>query len=504
MTSNMGVSAIAEPRVPVQRWRIAARKSSAGAEGALNIGLGIVVFLAAHIPLGLLGHRSSLLAAVHALATFAFGMYFALFDRRLERVAYVGGYIIGAEVFWHMVNAPIFWEFGKYSIVAIFLMAIMKSRLLKAPILPVFYFVLLVPSVLMVLLGEVWSSRNEEIQTARMMISFNMSGPLALMFSAWFFSHLKLSTVQLQRLFLAVLGPVISIASIALLKIETSDIGFGTASNSESSGGFGPNQVSSMLGLAALLAFLFYILSIKGGQKKTPIIGVLSWLRRFLMICLMIWFIAQSALTFSRGGLYNTIAGLAMAFFYLIRESRSRLQFIFVALFLFGFSTYVLLPRLNSFTGGAFASRFENTDTTGREIMMEYQMKAFAYHPLFGVGPGRGFWQASHTEYTRLLSDHGMLGIIALLTLFGIVAVNIKRARTMMSKAIVASLLAWSFAFMAHVGMRLAAPSFMIGVTFATFMLTQNKNASALLKRRRRSLPVRNVPLPVVAGHNSN
>jgi hypothetical protein len=308
---------------------------------------------------------------------------------------------------------------------------------------------------------------------------------------------LKLSTVNLQRLFLAVLGPVMSIATIALSKVSSSDIDFGSASNVAASGGFGPNQVSSILGLGALMAFLFYILSIRGSQKKAPIVGVLGWLRRFLMICLMIVFIAQSALTFSRGGLYNTFAGLAMAFFYLIRESRSRLQFIFVALFLFGFSTYVLLPRLNSFTGGAFASRFENTDTTGRETMMELQLAKFESHPLFGVGPGRGYWQASHTEYTRLLSDHGLFGVVALFLLFVIVALNIKRARTMMSKAIVASLLAWSFAFMAHVGMRLAAPSLMIGVTFATLVLQGNKISKTMRRRISKKTAHTNISLPV-------
>lgn len=502
--SNIAVSATGEFEVSVQRGRTGARKSSVSSEGALNIGVGIVVFLAVHIPLGLLGHGSSLLAALHALATFAVGMYLALFDRRLERVAYVGGYIIGAEVFWHMVDAPIFWEFGKYSIAAIFVTSIIKNRLLRAPLLPVFYFMLLVPSVLIIVLSEDWTSRNEEIQTARMMISFNMSGPLALMVSAWFFSHVKLSTAQLQRLFLAVLGPIISVATIALSNVSSSDIGFGTSSNVAASGGFGPNQVSSILGLGALLAFLFYILSIRGSQiKKTPIVGVLSWLRRFLMICLMIVFVGQSALTFSRGGLYNTIAGLAMAFFYLIRESRSRLQFIFVALFLFGFLTFVLLPRLNAFTGGAFASRFENTNVTGREIMMEYQMRAFAYHPLFGVGPGRGYYQASHTEYTRLLSDHGTLGIVALVTLLVIVALNIKRARSMMNKAIVASSLAWSFAFMAHVGMRLAAPSFLIGMTFATLVFQENKTSKALRKRIYKREAGTNTPLPAFAAAKS-
>ena len=215
------------------------------------------------------------------------------------------------------------------------------------------------------------------------------------------------------------------------------------------------------------------------------------------MICLMIVFIAQSALTFSRGGLYNTIAGLAVAFFYLMRESRSRLQFIFIALFLFGFSAYVLLPKLNDFTGGAFSSRFESTDTSGREGFMEYQLAVFQNHILFGAGPGRGFWGASHTEYTRLLADHGLLGVLALLILLIMAALNLKRARSIMKKTVVSSVLVWSFVFMAHLGMRLAAPSFMIGLTCATLMLQEDKGLNSLRKRRRRNLAYKNVSLPV-------
>jgi hypothetical protein len=502
VNSNMDVAR--EPRISFQRRRGIARDRSASAGEVLNIGLTNIVFLAAHIPLGLLLHSSSLVGALHGFGTFAVGMYLALFDRRLERVAYVGGYIIGAEVLWHMTDAPIFWEFGKYSISAIFITAIIRNRLIRAPALPVLYFVLLVPSVLITLIQEDWESRSADLIGGRDMISFNMSGPLALVVSAWFLSHLKLSTIRLQWLFLAVLAPIVSISTIALLSVaSSSNLNFGGSSNLTASGNFGPNQVSSILGLGAILAFLFYILSNRVTQsRKAPISGVIGWLRRFLMICLMILFIAQSALTFSRGGLYNTIVGLVMAYFYLVRESRSRLQFVFIALFLVGFSTYVLLPKLNDFTGGAFASRFENTSATGREEMIGYQLAVFKYHILFGVGPGRGSAFSSHTEYTRLLADHGLLGIVALLVLFIIVALNIKRARTTMNKAIVASLLAWSFAFMAHVGMRLAAPSFMIGVTFATLMLQENKTSKAMRRRIYKKTAPTNIPLPVLASRD--
>ena len=471
----------------------------------LNIGLTNIVFLAAHVPLGLLFHSSSTLAALHAFGTFAVGMYLAIFDRRLERVAYVGGYIIGAEVLWHMTDAPIFWEFGKYGVSAIFITAIIRNRLVKAPPLPLFYFLMLLPSVWITLVQEDWESRSRDFVGGRDMISFNMSGPLALVVSAWFLSHLKLSTIRLQWLFLAILGPIISISTIVLFGVASSaDLDFSAKSNSAASGNFGPNQVSSILGLGALLAFLFYILSNRTTQNRNvSISGVLGWVRRFLMICLMIVFIVQSALTFSRGGLYNTIVGLVIAYFYLIRESRSRLQFIFIALFLIGFSTYVLLPKLNDFTGGAFTSRFESTNATGREDMIGFQLAVFRSHILFGNGPGRGSFFSSHTEYSRLLADHGLLGIFALLALFIIVVLNITRARTVMKKAVVASLLAWSFVFMAHLGMRLAAPSFIIGMTFVTLVFQENKISKAIRKRVSKKTADTNIPLPVFVSAKS-
>lgn len=483
----LDLSAVGSPGITVPRPQVTAQKSSASTPGALNIGLGIIVFLGAHIPLGVLLQTSSAVSAVHALGTFVVGMYLALFDRRLERVACVGGYIIGAEVLWHMTNAPIFWEFGKYSIVAIFVTAIIANRLVKVPPLPALYFVLLVPSIWITIMEEDWTTRTEDMQSGRDMVSFNMSGPLALMVSSWFFSQVKLSTVQLQRLLLALLGPIIAVGTITLSGVVgSSNLNFGAHSNVSASGGFGPNQVSSILGLGALMAFLFFILSNRATEnQKASVGGAISWVRRFLMIGLMIAFLVQSALTFSRGGLYNTAVGLGIAFFYLIRESRSRLQFILVSVFLVAFSGYVLLPRLDEFTGGALVDRFENTSTTGREDFMAYQMKVFERHTLFGLGPGRGFWGASHTEYTRLLSDHGLLGVLALILLFVMAGVSIKRARSMVDKAVVASMLAWSFVFMAHAGMRLAAPAFLIGLSFVHLMIQDKKSPQALRKRKR-------------------
>jgi O-antigen ligase len=101
-------------------------------------------------------------------------------------------------------------------------------------------------------------------------------------------------------------------------------------------------------------------------------------------------------------------------------------------------------------------------------------------NPLFGVGPGmakgmRGLYysragtNSAHTEFTRLLSEHGLLGVSALLLLLWMGARNLLRARTTKGKALVGSMMAWSCLYMLNAAMRLVAPAFTFGLMFATF-----------------------------------
>jgi len=207
-------------------------------------GFAIPLFLGAHIPLALLMDRVSMIGSLHAVATLGAGLWLAAWGRRpMERVAYVGAYITGAEVFWRMSEAGVFWEMGKYATTAIFLVAIIRSGNWKAPALPLLYFIFLVPSVAITLM-------KEGPVDARLLISGNMSGPLALMMSAWFFSRVTLSRTQLRTLFLALIGPTIGVATIAAsLTISASAIAFGNKSNIGTSGGFGPIEVSAALWL---------------------------------------------------------------------------------------------------------------------------------------------------------------------------------------------------------------------------------------------------------------
>jgi O-antigen ligase len=417
-----------------------------------------LLFLALHAPLALLLYRAPALATLHAVATVLFGLIWARPPHGLEKAAMVGAYIAGSEVLWRMTGANVFWEAGKYAMAMVFIAAMARTRSLNGPAAPLFYFVLLVPSCLLTVTKTDW-------HWARSEISFNLSGPFALMVAAWLFSHLRLTWEQVQRIFTAFMGPAVGISAIALFGIATNpELHFGTESNYAASGGFGPNQVASMLGLGALLALLAVV------NDRS------SFLLRAAFFSLMLLMLTESALTFSRGGLYDAGAGAIVACLFWLGDRRSRGRMGLIAALLLFLAIYMLIPRLNAFTGGALVNRFEDTNLTGRDLLVTNELRAWGENPLFGLGPGQSKGihvenfraVAAHAEFTRMLAEHGTLGLISLILLLATAYRNFRRALSAREKAVVASLVCWTFLFMNSYAMRLAAPAFIFGLTAAT------------------------------------
>ena len=71
---------------------------------------------------------------------------------------------------------------------------------------------------------------------------------------------------------------------------------------------------------------------------------------------------------------------------------------------------------------------------------------------------------AAHTEYSRLLAEHGSAGALALLILLLILWKAYWRAPSAFARAWTASLAAWSLVEMGHAAMRIAAISFIFGL----------------------------------------
>lgn len=428
-------------------------------DGALEIPRGTTVWaaalLAVHVPLGMFAPTYPRLAIAHALLTLGVGLAWALLgSRSADRVACVAAYIVGSEVMWRISGAHAGWEFAKYAMLGVMALWMAQRGRFGSPRTATLYFALLVPS-------SVLTAQAEEIELARQLITFNLIGPLCVMVSAWFFSQVKLSVEQRRHLYLAIIAPAVAVGTIVFRStVLNPDITFGSESSVEASGGFGPNQVSAALGLGALVALLAMV-DRAGTVATGPLMGVCA-----------VGLSVLSALTLSRGGLYSAFASAAIGSLFLLCDARSRIR-VLGALALLGLVGYfVVFPAADRFTGGALSSRFSDTTLTNRDEILKADLQIWQEHFWLGVGPGRGNEYreayirntAAHTEYTRMLAEHGVLGLFSLCALVALGLGALRQRRSMAEAAIAAALLTWGALFMLSYGMRLAAPAFAVGL----------------------------------------
>ncbi len=435
------------------------RSSEGGAAREFKL---IVLVTLLHLPLGILLYNAGPLALLHPVIVFVVGLNWAVRKQiRMGQVALAIGYLIGSEVLWRMAKVPIPWEFGKYGSAIIIVVAIAVRNAHRIPPLPVLYFVALLPACVLTLL-------TFDLKESRDILSSNLSGPFLLLLSGCFFANTRMTLPELRRLGVAILIPLISVSCVTLFyTVSAEEINFTQESNFATSGGFGPNQVSSMLGLGAFLALLALIIFRNNTSYKI-------YFALAAVLCT-----AQSVMTFSRGGIYNAmVAILAVSLWELRKPGQSwrRLAPVVVSAAMF---LLLVFPVLNNMTGGSLQERFEDVGTARREDIAATDFKIFSENPLLGVGVGvaydyrerfLGYKAMSHTEFSRLLAEHGAFGLVALLSLIAMSLINLKRQPSNLGRALVIGASAWSVMFMLNAGMRLGAPAFIWGLTFVTIM----------------------------------
>jgi hypothetical protein len=219
-----------------------------------------------------------------------------------------------------------------------------------------------------------------------------------------------------------------------------------------------------MLGLGALLCLVCLL---EGSVSRKV---------RVIVLGLLILFAAQSALTFSRGGLFIAFTSAMLTSLFLISNRRARIRLVVLGAALFLLGSYVILPKLEEFTRGTLVTRFRNTEPTLRDVIVADDLKTWEDNPVFGVGPGQAKYRhksfrisiAAHTEYSRLVAEHGIFGLAALGLLIIAAARTITGAGSAVERFLKIMVLSWSFLFMLGDAMRLAAPSFLVGLAFAS------------------------------------
>ena len=155
-----------------------------------------------------------------------------------------------------MTNGVIAYEFGKYVVIGLLLIDLFYRGASSRSGPYWLYLILLTPGILF---AAMYLNPETNVRNT---VLFNLTGPVCLGLSAIYCYRRSISTRRLQHIILALLLPVITMT--VYLFFNTPDIGDilgSTQSNHEASGGFGPNQVATTLGIGifVLLTRLFYI-----------------------------------------------------------------------------------------------------------------------------------------------------------------------------------------------------------------------------------------------------
>lgn len=371
-------------------------------------------------------------------------------------------YITGAEVFFRMTKGVIFYETGKYVVIVLLLMGIFFKGASKKSIPYWIYLFLLIPGVLF---SAINLSYEIDIRNA---IAFNISGPVTVGIVGIYCFYRKITHEKLHQVLLAVLLPIITLTFFLFFYTPNIRDALGsTASNVTASGGFGPNQVASILGLGIIILFI-RIFSIK--NRLVNIIDII----------LLLLLTYRGLVTFSRGGIITAavcIVGFLILYFY-FADAITKAKLLPKTFFILVFLTFTWL--FTSFqTSGLIDKRYNNQDaagrlkqdiTTGRSELMTSEMEAFFEQPITGIGIGKvkeyreerhGISAATHNEISRILSEHGIFGLIALL----IIALSplIYWLRYKGNIYFLSFYFFWLLTI-AHSSMRLAAPAFIYGL----------------------------------------
>jgi len=230
----------------------------------------------------------SLVSRYYGISVFLIGLFFIIQKQNRNGEAHLfAGYIIGLEVVLRMTQSNLFFEFGKYAACILLVTGLLleKDKRIKNYMFP-FYFLCLFPGITLTdsqVAGEPW----------RELVAFNLSGPFMLAVSGLYFYKRKINIEEFSRLGFWMIMPLISILVIIFFYMPQMDeLVFANESNPDTSGGFGPNQVSSMLGFGAVIIIIAKYLGLRITSYT-----ILDW----LILSSFIWF---GFFTFSRGGNY--------------------------------------------------------------------------------------------------------------------------------------------------------------------------------------------------------
>lgn len=431
-----------------------------------------------HIGVGFLFYNFRFLVAIYAIVVLILGIgYVIKTQNRNNEVLLVAAYFVGMDVFIKMLKMTLLNEFGKYIMIVFMLLGIFFRGFSKSAFLYVFFIALLIPGIY---IGAETLSMDANIRKA---IAFNISGPVCLGVSAIYCFRRPISFERFKNVLSMLLYPLVSIlVNLFLYKTSLQEVITSTSSNFATSGGYGPNQVSTVLGLGMFVAFSQLFLA--SPTKKLQIINA------FLVMI----FAYRCIITFSRGGMLTGLLMMVVlvACLYRLMNLKGRGKLILrgglavlMGLLVWGYSSVQ--------TGGMIDKRYANesaagveksSQLSGRETLIQSEWNMFLDNPILGVGVGKnrevrleetGIEASTHNEISRTLAEHGSLGILSLLILFFTPIFLYLRDRTQIFALVF--MVFWLLTIN-HAAMRIAAPAFVYALALLKVYFPKDEAAS--------------------------
>ncbi|WP_400078018.1 O-antigen ligase family protein [Winogradskyella sp. R77965] len=394
-----------------------------------------------------------------ALLYFLYRIFTARNSKITFEILKACAYFVGAEVFFRTTRGAISYESGKYLVIGFILIGMFYKGISGKGYPYFIYLMFLVPSIF------VASTTLSFDANFRTNIAFVLSGPLCLGLCALFCYDKKVTFSQMSKILLFMLLPIIThTAYVYFYAPDLKDILNSTASNREAAGGFGSNQVATALGLGMFLVGMrLFVNSVTIGT-------------RLLNGLLLVFISYRAVVTLSRGGVVAGVLCIAIFLLYYFAQAKAKVKNEIMGVFLLFVGALILAWFVSSNqTGGLTEKRYANQNaaglqkkdiSTGRKDLFLGEIDGFLSNPFFGIGSSRAKDQrieiegqgiTSHNEVSRILAEHGMLGVIILLIL--ILKPLDFRTRHKKNYYFYALLTFW-FATINHSSMRIAAPAF--------------------------------------------
>ena len=383
---------------------------------------------------------------------------------RNNEVLLVAAYLVGAEVFLRMTEGNPIHELSKYLVVFFLFLGIYYKGFSKKSYVYILFLLLLIPGII---IGANALSFDVNVRKA---IAFNISGPICLAIAALYCYQRLITKKQMHTLLVFIGLPILSMTIYLMLYTPSNkEIFINTQSNFATSGGFGPNQVATILGLGTFIFFSRFLL-----ESKTKFLFILN-------VILFLFIAYRGLITFSRGGVITGFIMIIILIVFLYTNSKNsgkgKISFLIIFSILLTLATW---SYTSSTTEGLINKRYANQDAkgrekesvlTGREGIIENEIDNFLKNPIFGIGVAKGyelrkiqtgFVSTSHNELTRMLAEHGSLGILGLFILFFTPVILYLDNK---QNVYLFCFLAFWLLTINHAAMRLAAPAFIYALS---------------------------------------